>query len=480
MAKVDDPSLPGWDDPPLPLSSTGKGGKRPHLRQLSLIHIMIFVIYCAILLWSIKQVIDRNGVVAPIFTGVLVGMGFCVVGLWGVVKLARFGFLGWMSFVIGYMVIVGTPLLVTLSSLSLFISALIILGLPTLTILTGSIIFLCFRRHANNQDALLWLLEVAAERGIPLAPGVHAFSSQVTGMYQIWTGALADLLRRGVPLPDALESIPRLVPRRSALFIRTGWESGNLALGLKEAGATRETRQPMLQAIGGRMAYLGWVASIGCFIVGFIMYFIIPKFEAIFKDFGISLPELTILVIRTSHVAVDYAWLGMLAFLAALVYGVIALLGPGDLSIPLFDRLFVRRHMITILRSLAVVVSADRPIPPALYGLSQWYPTGWVRKRLGQSAFDANQGVDWTEALYENGLLSSSDVGVLTSAQRAGNLAWALRELAETGERRWAYRLQAWSQLLFVLTILVLGFLVFTITVAFFMPLITLIERLAS
>jgi type II secretory pathway component PulF len=466
MAKVDDPRLPGWDDPPLPLNSSGKGGKRSHFRQLSLIHIMIFVIYCAILLWSVKQIIDTDGAVAKIMTGVLVGVGFCAVGLWGVIKLASFAVIGWILFVIGYMAI-------TIATTSA-------LALPTLPILIGAIIFLSLRRHANNQDALLWVLEVAADQGIPLGPGVQAFSSQVTGMYQIWTGALADLLRRGVPLPEALENIPRLVPRRSAFLIRMGWESGNLALGLKEAGATRETRQPVLHAIGGRMAYLGWVASIGFFIVGFIMYFIIPKFEAIFKDFGVSLPELTILVIRTSHVVVDYAWLATLAFLAALIYGVVGLLGPGDLSIPLFDQFFARRHMITILRSLSVVVSADRPIPQALYSLSQWYPTGWVRKRLVQASLDVSQGVDWTAALRETGLLSSSDVGVLASAQRAGNLAWALRELAETGERRWAYRLQAWSQLLFALTILMLGFLVFIITVAFFMPLITLIERLAS
>ena len=43
------------------------------------------------------------------------------------------------------------------------------------------------------------------------------------------------------------------------------------------------------------------------------------------------------------------------------------LFGWGDMSIPLFDRLFVRRHTSLILRSLAVVVSAGRPIPPALY-----------------------------------------------------------------------------------------------------------------
>ena len=466
MAKVDDPKRSGWDEPPPPLDSKGKSGKRPYFRQLSLIHIMILVVYFAILSWTYKQIMDSAGYVPTILFGVLLGLGFCVVGLWGVLKLSRFAVIGWVVFVIGYLTI-------TVATTSA-------LAVPTLPILIGAIVFLSFRRHANNQDALLWVLEVAADRGIPLAPGVQAFSGQVTGMYQIWTASLADLLRQGASLPEALDTIPKLVPRRASLMIRMGWESGNLALGLKEAGASRETRQPILHAIGGRMAYLGWVATIGTFIVAFVLYFIIPKFEAIFRDFGVMLPELTLLVIRTSHFMVDYSWLGVLVFLSAMIYGLVGLLGPGDLSIPVFDRLFARRHMITILRSLAVVVSAGRPIPPALDALSRWYPAAWVRKRLTQAAVDTSQGVDWTEALFENGLLSSSDVGVLTSAQRAGNLGWALRELAETGERRWAYRLQAWSQLLFVLTMLILGTLVFLLAVSFFLPLITLIERLAS
>jgi protein transport protein HofC len=193
----------------------------------------------------------------------------------------------------------------------------------------------------------------------------------------------------------------------------------------------------------------------------------------------VELPEVTILVIRASHVVIEYSWVLTLLTLGLLIYFMAGLFGWGDMSIPLFDRLFVRRHTSLILRSLAVVVSAGRPIPPALYSLAQWYPTRWVRKKLGHASVDANQGVDWTEALYSSGLLFSSDLGVLTSASRAGNLAWALRELAETGERRWAYRLQAWTQFLFALAMVVLGGLVFLLAVAYFAPLTTLITRLA-
>ena len=64
--------------------------------------------------------------------------------------------------------------------------------------------------------------------------------------------------------------------------------------------------------------------------------------------------------------------------------------------------------------------------------------------------------------------------------QEVGNLAWAMRELAETGERRLAYRFQAVIQTLFPLVVVGLGLVVFFLAVAFFAPLVELIRRLAG
>jgi protein transport protein HofC len=93
-------------------------------------------------------------------------------------------------------------------------------------------------------------------------------------------------------------------------------------------------------------------------------------------------------------------------------------------------------------------------------------------------ALDLTQGKDWCVSLYEQGLLRPADAAVLESARRVGNLSWALRETAENGERRLAYRLQTWVQALFPLFVLLIGALVFVVAVGYFSPLVILIERL--
>jgi type II secretory pathway component PulF len=463
MAKGVDPRPPGWDEPPIPLRDARPGG---HFQKLSLRNMMIALVYFAMVFWVGRNVVESGEAIQAVFLGVLIGLGLACVGMWAAMRMKRYAFIGWILFILGYMI-------VTASTISAF-------AIPSVPILIGAIIYLTLRRRSTNQDALLWVLNVAADRGMPLAPGVQAFSSQATGIFQVWTQSLAELLRQGVALPDAIESLPKTVSPPSSFLIRIGYESGELPAGLREATLARSGRSVSLQGFGARIAYLCGVLFIAQAIVGFVLYFIIPKFEAIFQDFGVELPQVTIFVIGASHLVIDYFYLLFFPFLAFVIYLPFYLYGSSTAGLPLIDRLFPRRHTILILRGLAVVIEAGRPIAPAFRAMAQWYPIAWVRRRLEQVSLYVEEGVDWAEALHARGLLTGNDVGLLQSAGRAGNLPWALHELAESGERRRAYRLQVWSQLLFVVTILILGFLIFLIAVAFFMPLTTLILRLSQ
>ena len=50
----------------------------------------------------------------------------------------------------------------------------------------------------------------------------------------------------------------------------------------------KEKSQSLKRRIKSAMVYPIVVIIVACVIVGFILYFIIPKFEKIFKDFGVD------------------------------------------------------------------------------------------------------------------------------------------------------------------------------------------------
>ena len=112
--------------------------------------------------------------------------------------------------------------------------------------------------------------------------------------------------------------------------------------------------------------------------------------------------------------------------------------------------------------------------------LAEYHPSGWVRERVGRVLQDVRKGADCWKSLRDHGLIRPADAAVLEAASRVGNLPWALRETAESGERRLGYRLQLWLQLLFPAVVLAMGGLVCVLVTAFFLPLVTLIEALTS
>ena len=337
------------------------------------------------------------------------------------------------------------------------------------------------RRRSTRQDSLLWVLAIASEHGMPLTPAVAACAEQYWGPAYARIMGLATRLNEGTMVPDALEQTRGVVSRDAVLLAWVGQASGKLPRALRLAATSRSTQLPIWTSIAARLSYILGVLLVMQTITSFILYFIIPKFEAIFYDFGLSLPTITIWVIDVSHLFIKFGAITsvlLLAELGLLVFLPFSFLAWGNHNIPVLDRLMGRRHTALIFRSLGLMVEGDKTISLALSTLANHYPTGWVRRRLRRVSSEVQEGADWIESLRRYRLIRATDAEVLSSAVAVGNLAWALHELAETAERRLATRVQAVVQMLFPLMVVFLGVLVFFIGVAYFAPLVTLISRL--
>jgi type II secretory pathway component PulF len=339
------------------------------------------------------------------------------------------------------------------------------------------------RRRSTRQDSLLWVLAIASEHEMPLTPAVAACAEQYWGPAYARIMGLAARLNGGTMLPEALEQSRGVVSRDAVLLAWVGQESGKLPRALRMAATSRSTQLPIWTSIAARLSYILGVLLVMQTITSFILYFIMPKFESIFKDFGLSLPTVTIWVVDASHFLIKYGAITsvlLLAELGLLVFLPFSFMAWGNHNIPVLDRLLGRRHTALILRSLGLMVEGDKTIALALSTLANHYPTGWVRRRLRRVWIEVKEGADWIESLRQYRLIRASDADVLSSAAAVGNLAWALMELAETAERRLATRVQAFVQMLFPLMVVILGALVFVIGVAYFLPLVTVISRLSQ
>ncbi|WP_406698835.1 type II secretion system F family protein [Singulisphaera sp. Ch08] len=349
------------------------------------------------------------------------------------------------------------------------------LAVVGLTLVTG--------RWVSQRDALLQTLAIAVEHGMPLGAAIEGLGDTQRGRSRRRLLTLARLLQEGAPLPQALQLVPGVLPRDAELSIGMGWASDRLAGALREAADPKTPERVVRAAYVPRIAYLVAVLLITKLILCFVLYFIFPKFEAIFADFGIELPRFTVDVLVASHWFIRWGWpILVLMTVFELTLAVILPLSLTGWLEPNFfwlDRLFRSRHTAPVLRALAWVVEGGKSLSSGIAILIRYYPAGWVRNRLERTLHDLGNGTDCWESLRNQGLISPADAAILESASRVGNLPWALRETAAGAARRSALRLQRWIDILSTLVYLALGVFVLVIAAAFFTPLITLIERLA-
>ena len=157
-------------------------------------------------------------------------------------------------------------------------------------------------QRTMRQNSLLWVLAVATEQQRPLAPMLEALARDESSYH--WSAKLQALvkgLNAGVPLPDALEQVPDLLPPNVVLAIRVGTETGTLAESLKQVAQEYSAEQEAANFTWqGTFLYLAALLYALMSVAGFLMYYVIPKFKKIFEDFGVELPELTQWLVKVS------------------------------------------------------------------------------------------------------------------------------------------------------------------------------------
>jgi general secretion pathway protein F len=339
------------------------------------------------------------------------------------------------------------------------------------------------KRRDAQRRALLRLIAVAAERQIPLAAAVEALSRECFGLFAWRLRRLAGLLADGVSLPVAVSAVGNVLPRATLPLVHAGYACGALVPALRLGATAGKPQEPLWKSLVDKLVYLFLVVWLGLCLVTFMVIKIVPQYQRIFADFSVQLPPATEALIASSKwFANSWGWLfpGFAAAMFLFMYVVLRYAGCIQLDLPGMAWLARRLHTAAILDALALAAEHRQPLDAAVATLAIAYPQAAVRRRLARSLRDLRDGTDWCESLLRRGLLGRADVAVLQAAARVGNLPWAMREMADSNRRRFTYRLHAWVQIMFPVALLVCGAAVMFIMLAFFMPVMTLIEKLSA
>jgi protein transport protein HofC len=273
-----------------------------------------------------------------------------------------------------------------------------------------------------------------------------------------------------------------LLPPNVLLAIRVGTETGTLPAMLREtAKEFTDQQDDVYSTWKGTLLYLA-ALLLALFAVGsFIMYFIIPKFKKIFEDFGTELPDLTKFII---HVSDEIAqWFPMIGIGGLVGWAWLAWrTRHGTSSGGIFRWLLfshARGQAPVVLRILSVVVEGGRPVVGAISTMARHHLSTIVRNHLLFLRNEVEQGGEVWDHLAEIGMLTPSESRILEAAGRAGNLPWALKEVAGSIERDVDYRTTYLLEILRPVILIVVSVMVGIFAVGMFFPIVKLINDLA-
>jgi type IV pilus assembly protein PilC len=334
------------------------------------------------------------------------------------------------------------------------------------------------RQFSTLQDA-----------GLPVLRSLKILEGQMKpGVLKNALIDVVDDVESGSTLSEAFAKHPKCFDKLYVNMVKAGEAGGALEVILKRLAEFKEKAQSLARRIKGAMVYPIVVITVAMAILTFIMIFIIPKFEKIFADFKIKLPWITEQLIATSRWFVKY-WYVLPLFPVSwwLLIKLIRLNKTGNyildrikLFIPVMGNIIEKSVVARTTRTLGTLISSGVPILEALTIVRETSMNA-VFEGMYQRVYESiREGETIAQPMKESRLVDDMVVNMIDVGEETGDLDSMLNKIADVYDEEVDVLVEALISLLEPIMIVILGFIVGTIVIAMFMPLLALLEGLSG
>ena len=363
-------------------------------------------------------------------------------------------------------------------------------------------------------------LSILQDAGLPILRSLRILEVQSKpGALKNALIDVCDDIESGATLSEAMAKCPKAFSRLYVNMIKAGEAGGALEVILKRLAEFQERSLALKRKVKGALVYPVFVVFFAVAILVFIMLKIVPQFEKIFKEFGTTLPDITLALISTSQF-VGHWWF-LLPIIPTSIWLFIKLVrkfAPGRmgwdiflLKMPIFGQLVEKNIVARTTRTLGTLVASGVPILEALH-ITRETAGNAVFERIYLKVYDAiREGEAIAVPLKQHARVSfhpvaaffwfmfiAGPIGVLVYILRmnakvmddivinmvdvgeeTGELDTMLYKVADNFDEEVTVLTESLMSLMEPLLIIVLGVMVGFIVIALFLPLIDLIKKLS-
>lgn len=225
------------------------------------------------------------------------------------------------------------------------------------------------------------------------------------------------------------------------------------------------------------MIYPVIVLTVSAAAVLVLTFYVIPMFLDMFRRYHVELPTITRILLTLTDFMKSNGWM-----LPPAIIIVIMLFKSTGLSkhprtfqllhaIPILGRALTLFGNLNLLRNLANLLRADVRVHEAARLLEGLFRNPNLNKKVSSAAIRITKGDALSDALREEGLLTSRDLALIRIGEETGRLADQMDHLASDYEQRLERTLERFLSLFEPLMIVALSGMIGFILIALYLPL---------
>ncbi len=282
----------------------------------------------------------------------------------------------------------------------------------------------------------------------------------------------------GSSLSDAMAKHPDDFPPLMINLIRAGETGGFLEKSLESVANNFEAEVKLTGRIKAALTYPVVVLIIAVLAVAAMLIFIVPVFEAMFKQLGATLPLPTQFLVVLSH---GMVYIGPIVVVGGVAFTlwwrknknqerVRKFVDPLRLKMPVFGELLKKVAVARLTRNLATMMGAGVPILRSLEIVGSTSGNWVIEQALVKVGDSVRQGKTIAEPLAQESVFPSMVTQMISVGEDSGALETMLHKVSDFYDQEVESMTEQLTALIEPIMIAVIGVLVGGMIVALYMP----------
>lgn len=348
--------------------------------------------------------------------------------------------------------------------------------------------FQLFQRKISSTEIAIFARQFATMvgAGVPLVRCLTILGQQCENprFRDIITKVRQDV-EAGSNLSKALAGHPKVFSNLFINLVKAGEAGGILEEILSRLANYLESSEQLRQKVKGAMTYPVVVSAIACLVVIFLIVFVLPTFETIFKDMGdAKLPLPTRMLLGLSAFMNQYLILIVIGSVAGFI-GIkkffesergIRLFDNNILKVPVIGMLQKKVAVAKFTRTLGTLIASGVPILQALEVTADTAGNVVIADAVNKTRASIREGESISEPLKASTVFPPMVVQMIAVGEETGELDKMLTKIADFYDQEVDTAVKGLTSVIEPIVIVFMGIVIGGIVMAIFMPMLELVN----